>query len=133
MGSGTVRFTVRSLRRPSLTTAVAAGAVAVIMLALGFVGARGPSHKATSACAGISASHKKKAGQVKVISVSPGNGSTGVNGASPITVAYSGPVTAGTVMPTLSPSIAGSWRASGDKAIFTPRVGYPEDTHVKVS
>jgi peptidoglycan hydrolase-like protein with peptidoglycan-binding domain len=128
-----MRFTVGSLRRASLTTAVAAGAVAVIMIALVLVAVSGPSHKATSASSGIVASHKKKAGPVKVVSVSPGNGSTGVNGASPITVAYSGPVTAGTVMPTLSPSIAGSWRASGDKAIFTPRVGYPEDTRVKVS
>jgi hypothetical protein len=116
-------------RRRSLTIAAAAGAAAVVVIALGIVAASSStaaSHHATH--------HKKKApGPVSVLSVSPGNGASGVNGTSPITVTYSGPITKSTALPTLSPSIAGSWDVSGDKATFTPQVGFTEDTHVTVS
>ena len=35
-------------------------------------------------------------------------------------------------MPTLSPSIAGNWTVQGDAAVFTPTVGYSENTRVTV-
>jgi hypothetical protein len=66
------------------------------------------------------------------MSVSPGDGSTGVNGAAPITVTYSGRITTTSPLPTVSPSIAGSWQVSGDKATFIPQVGFTEGTHVTV-
>jgi L,D-transpeptidase-like protein/Big-like domain-containing protein len=113
--------------------AIAVGAVVVIAIALVVVAVSGPTNKATAASSSTVTSHKKKAEPVRLVSVSPGNGSTGVNGAAPITVAYSGPVTKNTPLPTLTPRIAGSWQLSGDKAIFTPRVGFTEDTHVKVT
>ncbi len=117
-------------RLRSWKIATAAGAAAVIVVGLVIVAANAgtmPGHQTR---------HKaspKKADAISVVSVSPGNGSTGINGASPITVTYSGPVTKGTPLPTLSPAIAGSWQVSKDEAIFTPQVGFREDTHVTVN
>ncbi len=120
-------------RRLSWKVGAAAGAAAVIVIALVVVVANS-SHSASS---GQAAAHKaqqaEKAKPVSVVSVSPGNGATGVNGTSPITVTYSGPVTSGTRMPTLSPNIAGNWQVSRDTATFTPQVGFTEDTHVTVT
>jgi len=120
---------VSSARRPSWKIATTAGsALGVIAIALGVV-ATSPSTAATHRVGG----HKKKAAvAVTVVSVTPGNGSTDVNGTSPVTVTYSGPITEHTTLPSLSPSIAGSWQISGDTATFTPQVGFTENTHVTV-
>jgi L,D-transpeptidase catalytic domain len=124
-----VASVVRFARRPSWKIAAAAGAAALTAIALVIVAANSSSpasHK--------TAGHKGTAAEtVSVASVSPGNGSTGVNGTDPVTVTYSGPVTSRTPLPTLSPSIAGSWQRSGDQAIFVPQVGFTEDTHVTVT
>jgi hypothetical protein len=118
-------------RRPSWKITTAAGAAAVIVITLVIVAV------SPSAASGHKTGHKaaspKKADPVHVISVTPGNGATGVNGTSSIAVTYSGPVTAQTPLPTLSPSIAGSWQVFGDEATFIPQVGYTEDTHVTVN
>jgi hypothetical protein len=121
-------------RQRSWKIATAAAAAVVIVIAVIVVAMGGSSHHtAAAANSGTLASHKKKAAAVSVASVSPGNGSKGVNGASPIIVTYSGDVTKGTPLPTFSPSIAGSWQVSGDKATFVPQVGFTEETHVKVN
>jgi hypothetical protein len=126
-GSGSGNW-VSGMRRPSWKIATAAAAAAaVVVIALVLVSVN------TNAAASHKPIHKKKAEPVTVAAVSPGNGSTGVNGAAPITVTYSGRIASRTPMPTLSPSIAGSWQVSGDKAIFTPQVGYTENTHVTVT
>ena len=117
-------------RRRTWTIAAGAGAAAVVVIALGIVAASSstaPSHKASYD------TKKKAAGPVSVLSVSPGNGARGVNGTAPITVTYSGPITKSTALPALSPGIAGSWQVSGNKATFTPQVGFTEDTHVTVN
>jgi hypothetical protein len=121
-------------RRPSWKIAATAGAAAaVIAIAIGLV-ATSPTTAASHKASIHLSSHKKKtAVAVTVVSVSPSNGSTSVNGASPITVTYSGPVTPRTALPTLSPSIAGNWQVSGHEAIFTPQVGFTENTHVTVN
>ncbi len=45
---------------------------------------------------------------------------------------FSHPLAAGSPLPTLSPSIAGTWRTSGSTLEFVPRRGYPPLTHVKL-
>jgi hypothetical protein len=130
-GSGNWISNIRGARRFPWKIATAAGAAAVVVIVLVIVAASSGTaagHKASQ-----KASFAKKAEALSVASVSPGNGSTGVNGASPITVTYSGPIAKSTPMPTLSPSIAGSWRVSKDKAIFTPQVGFTEGTRVTVN
>jgi hypothetical protein len=114
-------------RRPSWKITAAAGVAAVLVITLAIV-AFTPSPAAAH-----KADHKKKAVPVTVVSVSPGNGSTGVNGTSPVTVTYSGPITKQTPLPTLSPAIAGSWQVSEDTATFTPQVGFTENTQVTVN
>jgi hypothetical protein len=127
-GSGNwIRSITGGARRSSWKIATGAGAAALVAVVLVIVVA------GQSAVASHKTHHKKKAVPVRVLSVSPDNGSTGVNGASPITVLYSGPVTTHTPLPTLSPGIAGSWQVSGDKATFTPQVGFTENTHVTVN
>jgi lipoprotein-anchoring transpeptidase ErfK/SrfK len=69
----------------------------------------------------------------KVVSVSPASGSTHVNGADRVTVTYTQPLPAGDELPRLTPAIAGTWQRIGDKAIFTPRAGFPAQTRVTVT
>ncbi len=73
------------------------------------------------------------AAELKVVSNTPSAGAKGVNGANPITVQFNAPLAATSPMPTLSPSIAGNWTVQGNDAVFTPAVGYFEDTHVTVT
>ncbi len=69
---------------------------------------------------------------LQLVSVTPAAGARGVNGTSPIRVEFSAPLAASSPMPTLSPSIAGNWTVQGDSAVFTPTVGYLENTRVTV-
>jgi len=72
------------------------------------------------------------AADLQLVSVSPAAGARGVNGASPIRVQFSAPLATSSPMPTLSPSIPGHWTVQGDTAVFTPTVGYFENTRVTV-
>jgi peptidoglycan hydrolase-like protein with peptidoglycan-binding domain len=72
------------------------------------------------------------ASPLRVVSVSPGSGAHGVNGAAPIKVTFSSDLAPSTPLPTLSPKISGSWQVSGRTATFTPQVGYLPDTTVTV-
>jgi L,D-transpeptidase catalytic domain/Bacterial Ig-like domain len=72
------------------------------------------------------------AANLQLVSVTPAAGARGVNGASPIRVQFSAPLAPSSPMPTLSPSIAGNWTVQGDAAVFTPTVGYSENTRVTV-
>ncbi len=72
------------------------------------------------------------AAALQVVSATPAAGSKQVNGANPIRVQFSSPLAAGSSMPTLSPQIAGTWKIQGDSAVFTPTVGYSENTRVTV-
>jgi hypothetical protein len=128
-------------KRPPWMIATAAGAAAVIAIALIIVAVGGSSHHTTANAASTNTGstrtiHKvatKKAVELTVSSSSPSDGATGVDGADPITITYSGKLTSGTPLPTLSPSIAGSWKIAGNQAIFTPDVGYTAGTHVTVN
>ena len=73
------------------------------------------------------------AASLQVVSVTPAADSRGVNGTSQIKVQFSAPLAAGSPMPTLSPDIAGSWSVAGDTAVFTPAVGFSQDTKVTVN
>ncbi len=73
------------------------------------------------------------AAALQLAAVTPEAGAKGVNGASPIRVQFSSPLAASSPMPTLSPKIAGSWKVQGEEAVFTPVVGYFENTKVTVT
>ena len=86
-----------------------------------------------SSAAAVNASKPlQPAANLQVVSVTPAAGARGVNGLSPIRVQFSAPLAPSSPMPTLSPSIAGTWTLQGDAAVFTPTVGYSENTRVTV-
>jgi peptidoglycan hydrolase-like protein with peptidoglycan-binding domain len=72
------------------------------------------------------------AAPLRLVSMTPAAGAKSVNGTSPIRVQFSAPLAAHSPLPTLSPSIAGHWSVRGDAAVFTPAVGFYQDTKVTV-
>jgi Bacterial Ig-like domain/L,D-transpeptidase catalytic domain len=72
-------------------------------------------------------------GPIRIVSVSPADGASQVNGAGPITVTFSGPVAADTPQPTLQPAIPGHWSALGDQLVFTPAAGFKPSSKVTLT
>jgi hypothetical protein len=70
---------------------------------------------------------------VSPVSLSQTAGTQAVNGAGTIVVTYNQRVPATTPLPQLSPATTGTWRRSGDVAIFTPTKGYAAGTRVTVT
>ncbi len=120
-------------RRGTALTASSAALVlgaGVIIVAFASPG----SHASLVSATGQVNAHKplQPAAGLQLVSVTPAAGAKGVNGTSPIRVQFSAPLAPSSPMPTLSPSIAGHWAVQGDVAVFTPAVGYLENTRVKV-
>jgi L,D-transpeptidase catalytic domain/Bacterial Ig-like domain len=92
------------------------------------------SHASLVSSAGPVNAYKplQPADDLQLVSVTPAAGAKGVNGTSPIRVQFSAPLAPDSPMPTLSPSIGGRWAVQGDTAVFTPAVGYFENTRVTV-
>jgi peptidoglycan hydrolase-like protein with peptidoglycan-binding domain len=114
----------------------AGGAAMVLVAGIGVVAFASPgSHAAPvlPAQAAAAAQRDQPAVALQVLSVTPAAGAKGVNGAAPIRVQFSAPLAANTPMPTLSPHITGSWQIEGDTAVFTPAVGYFQDSTVKLT
>jgi peptidoglycan hydrolase-like protein with peptidoglycan-binding domain len=111
----------------------ASGAAMVLLAGVGVAVFASPgSHAApvTSAQQAAAARHDGPADPISVLSVSPAGDSKNVNGTDPIRVQFSAPLAANTPMPTLSPHITGSWQVEGDTAVFTPAIGFMENTKV---
>jgi peptidoglycan hydrolase-like protein with peptidoglycan-binding domain len=69
---------------------------------------------------------------MQLTSMTPAAGARHVNGASPIRIQFDTPLAPDSPMPTLSPWIPGSWSVQGNAAVFTPKVGWFENTKVTV-
>ncbi len=117
---------------------VASSATAVLVAGVMVVAFASPGSHA-SPISSVASAHrttlirdKKPAADLQVVSVAPAAGAKGINGANPILVRFSAPLAASSPMPTLSPQIAGNWKVQGDSAVFTPAVGYFENTRVTV-
>ncbi len=133
---GTAEAKPESPRRKGRAVAlVASGAAMVLVAGISIVAFGTPgSHAAPVSPAESAAAAAKDVPAVplQVLSVTPGSGTKGVNGAAPIRVQFSAPLAASTPMPRLSPSIAGRWQVEGDSAVFTPAVGWFQNTKVTV-
>ncbi len=116
--------------------ALTAGSAALVLGAgVAIVAFASPgSHASLVSAAAPAAASKplQPAAGLQMVSVTPAAGARGVNGTRPIRVQFSAPLAANSPMPTLSPWIAGSWTVQGDAAVFTPTVGYFENTRVTV-
>jgi peptidoglycan hydrolase-like protein with peptidoglycan-binding domain len=117
-----------------------AGLAAAVALVLGggawFVIAKGPGPGTAKDTAAKQASrvHTATAKPITVVSISPSAQATGVNGATPISVTFSAPLAARSPMPTVTPSVAGSWQRTGPATVdFVPSTGFTEQTQVQVS
>src|SRR6266702_2729980 len=91
---------------------------------------------APAEAAGNGQPHKKAGPAAKtpehVLSMTPADGTTGVNGAARITVIFSEPLSATSPMPTISPAIDGTWQRHGNTAVFVPARGFGARTKVTV-
>ncbi len=126
-------------RRPAVLAAVgvAIAAVASILFAAG----PGKSVQRTTAQQSVTGSGGAGAGSrttgpaipLRVVSVTPAAGSSKVNGADPVRVVFSAPLASDSPMPVLSPAVPGTWRRTGDAAVFTPQDGFPAGTSVTVT
>ena len=113
----------------------ASGAALVLGAGVTIVAFASPGSHASlvSSAAAVNASKPlQPAPNLQVVAVTPAAGARGVNGLSPIRVQFSAPLAPSSPMPTLSPSIAGTWTDQGDAVVFTPTVGYSENTRVTV-
>ena len=86
-----------------------------------------------AAAGGRQGSAKPAAPPLRVLSVTPAADATGVNGASPVTVAFSAPLAAGSPMPAISPRISGHWQQVSSTSVqFVPKKGFAALTRVRV-
>jgi peptidoglycan hydrolase-like protein with peptidoglycan-binding domain len=101
---------------------VGAGTAAAVLATQGGSGTREPA-----------AAAKPKPIPLVMVYLAPAAGATSVNGAANVTVIYNRPLPADVPLPRLTPAVAGTWRRAGDTAVFTPAVGYPPHTRVRVT
>jgi peptidoglycan hydrolase-like protein with peptidoglycan-binding domain len=120
----------RKRRRGAVLTA--SGAAVVLLAGVAIVAFASPGGHADPVSAAQAAAVRQDGPAVplQVLSVTPAAGTKGVNGAAPIRVQFSSPLASNTPMPTLSPHIAGSWQVEGDMAVFTPAIGYFQNSKV---
>jgi peptidoglycan hydrolase-like protein with peptidoglycan-binding domain len=114
----------------------ASGAAMVLAAGVAVVAFASPGSHAAPVSAAQAASADKQdqpATALQVLSVTPRAGAKAVDGADPIRVQFSAPLAANTPMPTLSPHITGSWQVAGDTAVFTPAVGYFQNSKIKLT
>jgi len=117
---------------------VAAG-VSVLAVGVGLVlvAATGPPGHGGGGTAGrdrrpARLASRKAAPPLRVLSVSPAKGATGVDGASPVSVRFSAPLAAHSPMPALSPAVPGQWSENGPVAEFTPAVPFRPSSAVRL-
>jgi peptidoglycan hydrolase-like protein with peptidoglycan-binding domain len=78
-------------------------------------------------------SSKAPVAPLQVVSLTPARHSTGVDGASAIKINFSVPVAADSPLPTVAPSIPGSWQGAGTSTLeFVPTAGFSQLTRVTV-
>jgi len=92
-----------------------------------------PGHDSPAAADQRAVTRHQVAPPLRLVAVSPGNGSRGVDGADNVTVTFNVPLPATAPLPQLSPAIAGSWQREGDTAVFTPQTGFTAGTRVTVT
>jgi peptidoglycan hydrolase-like protein with peptidoglycan-binding domain len=69
---------------------------------------------------------------LRVVSVTPANGSRAADGGGNVTVTFNEPLIASDPLPWLSPAVAGTWQRYGKAAVFTPQTGIPAKTRETV-
>ena len=110
-----------------------AAAVAVLVAGGGAYLYLQKSSPAQAAGSGPARNANPAKGPEHVVSVTPADGTTGVNGAAHISVLFSEPLSPTSPMPTLKPAIGGTWQRHGSTAVFVPARGFSPRTKVTVT
>ena len=113
----------------------AVGGVIVILLIAGVWVAMSHAAAQPTAAAkpGASPSAQVSAGPLQLVSASPASGATGVSGVTDITIKFTAPVATTSPLPTITPSVPGSWQGAGtDTLQFVPTGAFSQSTHVTV-
>jgi peptidoglycan hydrolase-like protein with peptidoglycan-binding domain len=88
----------------------------------------------TKTGATASASPSVPAVPLQLLSESPASGAKGVTGAATIKIHFSAPVATDSPLPTISPSLAGSWQGTGTSTLeYVPTAAFQQNTHVTVT
>jgi hypothetical protein len=112
--------TVRpSLKIVAIVAAAAAAVAAGIVYAVTQSGQSAPAAQAA-------------VGPIHVLAFAPGNQTTGVDGADPIIVTFSGQLSPRSATPTLTPSVPGNWTVAGDSMEFVPTTPFSQSTLVTI-
>jgi len=112
------------------------GAIVLVLAAGVWVAlTRGPAQPAAAAAGpGPSASAQPSVSPLVLLSATPASGATGVSGFPDIAITFSAPVAADSPLPTITPSVAGSWQGTGTDVLhFVPTAAFSQRTHVTVS
>jgi peptidoglycan hydrolase-like protein with peptidoglycan-binding domain len=113
----------------------ALGGVIVLLLAAGLWVALSdaPAHSSATGDHNTSHSTQVAATPLQFVSATPASGATGVNGAGDITIKFSAAVAATSPLPTITPSVQGSWTGAGtDTLQFVPTAPFSQSTQVTV-
>jgi lipoprotein-anchoring transpeptidase ErfK/SrfK len=106
---------------------------AIVALLAGFGIYQLTSGGGTPANAPVSSGAVTLPGPFRVMSITPAPGSSDADGSLPVTVTFSAPLSRQSPMPSLIPDVAGTWRAVGDSAVFTPSMPFRPSTKVTVT
>lgn len=105
--------------------------VAGVWFALTHASARPSAGKTTDAVAKAS---KKPVAPLQVVSETPARHAAGVDGTAAIQIHFSAPVAVNSPLPTISPSIPGTWEGTGTSTLeFVPTTGFTQLTRVRVT
>lgn len=117
--------------RVGFTASVIAGVAVVVGIgALAVVANTKGSHGASGnvRAAGAQAKGAANGPPIKIVAVSPATKSKHVNGDTTVQIAFSSPMTAGSVVPSFHPAMAGHWQATGSMLSFTPSTPFAPST-----
>ena len=81
-----------------------------------------------------STSSQVPSGPLRLVSQTPAAGAQGVTGTTAIKIQFSAPLAADSPLPTIRPSVAGSWQGTGTSNLkFVPTNGFHQHTRVTVA
>ncbi len=103
--------------------------VAVVAVVTTMLASARPAARATAA---TPRAKQVPAVPVRVLSVTQGGQTRGTDGADPIQVTLSAPLSAHSPLPTVTPPVPGTWARSGSTLTFTPDIPFQPGTTVQV-
>ncbi len=114
-------------RSVAFRVGIAAAVVAALAILAGTAGlalnaSSGSAHHAAHGQAGRAQAAGGPPRPLRVVAVSPSDGTTRLSGATSVQVDFSAAVARATALPRLSPHVSGQWQVSGSTLMFVPNI-----------